>query len=80
MNVEVWHEHQVVGTHPPGSAGAVQLNGDLVVTHPDATSTTYPDGTWDAWGTTILCAYRTPSATCPRCVVQAQVTPLPGAA
>lgn len=89
--IEVFGDHQVVGTHPADAhvdlvaitdpvTGAL-LGQDLQITNPGQTvATVYPHGTWSAYGEAIpVCAFLKPRPSCPRCFLPAPpVVPGPG--
>lgn len=82
--MRIFHDHQVIATHPAGSTLGPQANGDLVVTEPaQVTGTTYKAGTWHGASETLPCAgYVTPNPACPNCYLPApavvpSLSPLP---
>jgi len=61
--VEVWHQHQIVGIYPPRTEGQVQDDQSLRIGGDE-----YRAGQWSAYGVGINCAFVDPDPDCPRCV------------
>lgn len=75
--MKIFHDHQLLATHPAGSTFSLQANGDLVILPPpgQVTATTYVAGTWHGAGDDIACAYVMPNPACPNCYRPAPVAP-----
>lgn len=61
--VEVWHQHQIVGIYPRGTVGQVMDDQALEIGRDR-----FEAGDWSAWGSGINCAFIDPDPDCPRCV------------
>lgn len=63
----VYFNHQVIGEHDYRAQDRGLANGDLVITDPDGTVTTYPAGTYHATGSAEQCGNIGDDPNCPRC-------------
>jgi hypothetical protein len=66
--LQVWKDHQVVGTFPPDSGTSVDATRQLTVTPSGgAAPVSFSAGQWDAFAIGAACGWSTPSPTCANC-------------